>query len=248
MNEAYISLLGDIGIHVEQKTVVEPAAQEPVEFSHECRGEWFPEESNSYIVCSLCGLVLSTLPSIDMDNSQRHRRMYRHENPRWLGLDEDSYMPRRRYYNPITHFRQHLRCYMSTRITDIPSDIMSHMQLKIDITRRDCYHKVKLELKKMNRQEYYKDIFSIIYALGAPRPAITPEQMDAMCNYFKRWYHHFNTQSRFGGHNTPSMHMLLNIIMKEFGHEPYYDMPMLKSEKLRSRVYTIYEDVKKLCF
>jgi hypothetical protein len=205
------------------------------------------ETREGYEVCEACGLVLRTDMIEKAPPAYRSRRQYRHEGAAWLGEDEDSYMPRKRFYKPLTHFRQHLRSYLFARNVDIPAEIMAHLRDTIDIEDRNAYSAVKTELKRMGAQRFYKDVFTVIYALGGRKPHVTPEQVDSMCNYFKRWYYNFNRLERFGKHNTPSIYMLMEIILREFGHEPYYYIPSLKSDKLRQRVLQIYDEVKCLC-
>ena len=202
-------------------------------------------ELGGYVVCEGCGLVLE-VDMIEKDPpARRYHRLYRHEGTSvWLGSDEDSYIPMKRFYKPLTHFRQHLRAYLFARSIPIPDDVIVHMKERVDIMGKDAYIRVKAELKSIKHQELYRDIFTIIYRLGGVKPTISPEQIDSMCNYFKRWYFHYNRMNRFGKHNCPSVHMLLDIILKEFGHTPYYFIPSLKSAKLRQRVREIYDQVK----
>lgn len=214
--------------------------------AHACEAPTI-ETREGYEVCEACGLVLK-VDMIEREPPQyRTRRQYRHEGSAWLGGDEDSYMPRKRFYKPLTHFRQHLRSYLFARNVDLPAKIMRRLRTRVNVDERDAYCQVKAELKRMGAQRYYKDVFTIVYALGGRKPQVSPEQVDSMCNYFRRWYYNFNRLERFGKHNTPSIYMLMEIILREFGHEPYYYIPSLKSEKLRARVLQIYDEVKCLC-
>lgn len=242
IHEKYAELLAD---YLGYDTIPENNIlnQIPVKSVHPCIAPTI--EHGGYLVCEMCGFVLQ----IDMIEknppTRRNHRLYRHEGTSaWLGADEDSYIAVKRFYKPLTHFRQHLRAYLYARSIAIPDDVISHIQCHVDIMAKDAYHLVKTELKKINHQALYRDIFTIIYRLGGHKPDISPEQIDCMCNYFKRWYYHFNKLNRFGKHNCPSVHMLMDIILREFGHTPYYYIPTLKSAKLRHRVVEIYESVK----
>lgn len=251
MDSVYASLLhSELNITVPADDIIE---QKKVDDSIHARHTCPPatptvETYEGYTVCEACGLVLKT-DRIERDPPQyKSRRLYRHEGASaWLGGDEDSYMPRKRFYKPLTHFRQHLRSYLYARNVDLPAAMMAHLRRTVDVDDRDAYALVKRELKALGMQRYYKDVFTIIYALGGRKPQVSPEQVESMCNYFKRWYYNFNLLNRFGKHNTPSIHMLMDIILREFAHEPYYYIPSLKSERLRARVLRIYDEVKCSC-
>lgn len=246
MNEVYADLLAsELDIAVPTSDIIRNKKIDN-EREHACDAPSI-ETREGYVVCEACGLVLKT-DMIEKEPPQyRNRRMYRHEGNQWLGNDEDSYMPRKRFYKPLTHFRQHLRSYLFARNVDLPEDMMRHLRQTIHINDRDAYNQVKVQLKLLGKQRFYKDVFTIIYALGGQKPQVSPEQVDSMCNYFKRWYYNFNQKARFGKHNTPSIYMLMDIILREFGHTPYYYIPTLKSEKLRERVLNIYDQVKCSC-
>lgn len=245
MDKVYADLLAsELDIHVAPEQVINQLPAAPP--THPCAAPTI-ETREGYEVCEACGLVLRT-DMIEREPPQyRQRRQYRHEGSAWLGDNEDSYMPRKRFYKPLTHFRQHLRSYLYARNVDLPDDIMTHLRTTVNVNERAAYNVVKSELKRLGAQRYYKDVFTIIYALGGHKPQISPEQVDSMCNYFRRWYYNFNRLERFGKHNTPSIYMLMEIILREFGHEPYYYIPSLKSDKLRARVLKIYDEVKCLC-
>lgn len=244
INEAHAELLGRLCIRIPVEDIEpEKIVEKP---PHGCDAPTI-ETYEGYTVCEGCGLVLKT-DQIEKDPPQyRNRRAYRHEGSQWLGGDEDSYMPRKRFYKSLTQFRQYLRAYLFARSVDLPEDMMIHLRINVSIDSRDAYTQVKRELKKLKRQKFYKDAFTIIYALGGIKPQVSPETVDAMCNYFKRWFFHFNSIGRYGRHNTPSILMMVDIILREFDHEPYYYIPTLKSQKLRERVLQIYDEVKLLC-
>lgn len=245
MDEKYAELLREQDIPVDESDIVYRA---PVQRKHTCIGAE-PELLNGYLVCDKCGLVLE-VDMIEREPPQymQQRRLYRHEDSRGLGADEQSYMPRKRYYKPLTHFRQHLRAYLYAGTCNVTKSVVKRIAKKVDMQDRNAYQLVKSELKKLGLQKHYRDVFSIIYASGGVKPNVSAAQAESMCHYFKRWCYHFNQCDRFGKHNTPSIHMLLDIILKEFGHEPYYYIPTLKSDKLRERVLDIYDQVKKECF
>lgn len=246
MDKVYADLLkNELDISVPAEDIVEEEKKEDAR--HACNAPTI-ETREGYEVCEACGLVLRTDMLEKEPPQYRSRRQYRHEGSAWLGGDEDSYMPRKRFYKPLTHFRQHLRSYLYARNVNLPDErIMNHLRATVRVLDKSAYYLVKKELKKLGAQRYYKDVFTIIYALGGHKPQVSPEQVDSMCHYFKRWYYNFNQLERFGKHNTPSIYMLMEIILREFGHEPYYFIPTLKSEKLRARVLRIYDEVKCLC-
>jgi hypothetical protein len=246
MEEKYAELLRELDIPVDNADIIR---REPEPKVHKCKYEGAePVESGVYTVCDGCGLVLA-VDMIEHEPPQfKQRRLYRHEDSRCLGADEDSYMPRRRFYKPLTHFRQHLRAYLYAGSCNLDAKVVEHMRKNVDVEDRNAYQLVKQELKKLGLQKHYRDVFSIIYSIGGRKPDVTAAQAESMCYYFKRWCYHYNQQDRFGKHNTPSIYMLLDIILKEYGHEPYYYIPTLKSDKLRERVLDIYDQVKKQCF
>ena len=47
-------------------------------------------------------------------------------------------------------------------------------------------------------------------------------------------------------HSMPSNYMILKMVLERNGHEPYYDIPLLKNDKCRFQVYDIYFYLEKL--
>lgn len=231
MNDrVYLQLLKDYGLDVDV-----PAAP-PIsrDCTLRCCG---PVEQNTGMwSCIKCGKVIQG-NVISIDYEPIYEKQYRHQDNKALGGGEHWYTEKKRYYQPLTHFRQHMNSYLGKRNRLIPEWLKSTLLKTVDVHNKDAYIKVKQRLKDYGQAYYYKDIYSILYQLGGTLPHfIYPDDLE---QEFKIWYNHFKAEGKFGGHNTPSMLMLLHLFLRRMNHTPFYDVPFLKSKKLRSRVVSI---------
>ncbi len=234
MSIEHLQLLRDYGIPVDLPKE-EPLKQQPYILT--CCG---PIETRSgSMVCVDCGKVLQDkVMALDYEPTFSHQ--YRHQDSKALGGNEHWYTEKKRFYQPLTHFRQHLNSYLGKRQRVIPEWLLDTLKVKIDIKQKDAYIKVKQHLKDYGKACYYKDIYSILYQLGATEPKfIYPDDIE---QEFKIWYHHYK-EEKLGGHNTPSMMMLLHLFLKRMNHTPYYDVTFLKSKKLRTRIFDIDSEI-----
>lgn len=236
MNHVYASLLADMNIHV---TDIErrPELVLPSLISRCCD---VISESEGYESCQGCGRVFNATV-FETPPEYAYTQSYRHENQKPLGSAEHWYQERRRFYKPLTHFRQHLRSYLGARMVKFDRKFLRNFR-GISVSDPRAYQQVKDLLRKIKKPGLYKDIFTILYRLGAPMPKFTA--INEICDRFKNWYYIFSTRKlRYGGHNTPSMHMLLDLFLKQFGQPPFFVIPYLKSDKLRQKILTIFDDV-----
>jgi hypothetical protein len=237
MNRNHAALLRELNLPVDECDIT-PDTEIDLDCTLKCCGEIV--QIRGFHTCSSCGLVKQT-GVIEEDYVVQTTRQYRHENQKPLGGDEHWHTERRRYYHPLTHFRQHLNCYLGGRSRVIPEKIITELKVQIDPLDKKAYIKVREWLKKNKLNMYYKDIFTILYKLGSPIPKFN--DYHSICQDFKHWYFNFDKKSRYGGHNTPSMLMLLVMFLNRYNHKPYYELPVLKSTKLRSRVEQINQEI-----
>ncbi len=239
LDSVYAELLNEFNIKINEKEIQDPAEESiNLDATLRCCGEITVSQGG--YVCTSCGKVLQQ-GVIESDYHCGYAKIYRHESQKPLGGDEHWYTERKRRYHPKTHFKQHLNCYLGARNRKIPGTILNALKKKICVTDPEAFNQVRCWLKAHHKFSYYKDTFTILYRLGAPIPTFT--KVTEIMDDFSIWYNNFTGSHRFGGHNTPSMQMLLMIFLKRHGHEPFYNIPELKSKKLRDRVYEIDKQV-----
>ena len=193
------------------------------------------EEHSGMMSCINCGKVLQD-KVLAKEFEPCFSFAYRHKDKSALGADEHSFLERKRYYKPLTHFRQHMNSYLGKRHRVIPEWLLNSLR-HIDISKPDAYIVIKKQLKEFRQACYYKDIYSILYQLGAPIPNF--KHVDVLEQEFKSWHYQFVKFNKFGKHNTPTLLMLLHIFFERLNHKPFYTVPYLKSIKLRHRVFEI---------
>ncbi len=146
---------------------------------------------------------------------------------------------RKRFYKPLTHFKEHLRRYMGARFTEIPTAVFQ--DLKIDAKDPEAYFVIKSHLKKNKNTLFYKEIFKILYILGGDVPKVSYETYMACIQDFKNIMYQFNHfKALWKRHSMPSMYMIMDILLRKNGHQPYYTIPYLKDKNLSQRVDDIY--------
>ena len=133
---------------------------------------------------------------------------------------------------------------MGARFTDISDEVLKGMD-DVDIHDRQAYNLVKGILKKLKKPKLYKEIFTIIYLKGGHKPALENEVYENCIKDFKIIMNYFLTiRSTYGRHSMPSNYMLLDLILRRNGHDPYYVIPYLKNDECRDKVMSIYQDLK----
>ena len=209
------------GQHILQNIVYDnPDCCSDPEITHGPRGE------NAY--CMTCGLCLKN---------------------RFLQLDfvrvkTGVFFTKKRFYAPVTHFKEHLRRYMGARFTKISDQVIENTK-NVDVTDRDAYFRMKDKLKQMKMSKLYKEIFTLIYIHGGVKAGISNDVYEKCVQDFKVLMQKFlGTRTDYQRHSMPCNYMLLDILLRKNGHEPYYRLPYLKNEKCRQRVMEIYSDLK----
>lgn len=166
-----------------------------------------------------------------------------------LGSESTMVWTRKRFYKPITHFREHLRRYMGARFTELNKvrsrtygsfkQIVS--SLEFDPHSCKAYYLVKSLLKEKRLSFLYKEIFCIIYIKGGKNPSVGHELFEKCVLDFKALAYHFTRKRHlWKRHSMPSMYMIMEYLLRENGHTPFYEMPSLKDDILSRRVKTIY--------
>lgn len=112
-----------------------------------------------------------------------------------------------------------------------------------------AYFAVKQILKQERMSRHYRSIFTILYKCGGVRPRLhhvrNAQEFYARCvQTYTQMAHYFYRSAAHTMRRTsmPSTYMLLDLIMREHGHEPYYFIPQLQDENLRNAVLTFYSN------
>lgn len=91
---------------------------------------------------------------------------------------------------------------------------------------RNAYHLIRAQLKQRKMHAKYKSIFTIIYALGGRAPKITSRFKEQCMDTYRALEHFFKQRrDQFRRKSMPSVYMLLDIVLRQNGHEPYYFIP-----------------------
>ncbi|NBU81990.1 MAG: hypothetical protein EBS55_10125, partial [Flavobacteriaceae bacterium] len=151
-----------------------------------------------------------------------------------------------------------IRRYLGQRFLPIPEKLIEELKGCVDVFDRNAYEKVKeimrmkkdnkykievynprmrrWELKEYKTRKFYKDIFGIIYTLGGIQPQF--QGVNKVLQQFKDIQYQF-FQDLNHRPNMPSHFMILDLLLKQNGHEPYYKIPSLKNEKARREAINI---------
>jgi hypothetical protein len=90
---------------------------------------------------------------------------------------------------------------------------------------------------------FYKDIFTIVYELGGRRPDFN--NMQQLYQKYKDLTYYFTRKKiQLARHNMPCNYMLLDILLRECNHTPYYNLPYLKNINLRDTVIHIFNELR----
>lgn len=226
--DIYYELLADAGIAVERPTVESQSSNvhtSPLQccsspcIIHGARGE--------YPYCYYCGKCVV-------------ERVYEADFTR---IRSSVMIERKRFYDPLTHFKEHIRRYMGARFTNIAQSILDSTS-DIDVDDPNAYFLVKAKLKELKQSRLYKEIFTIIYHHGGHRPNIDDDMYNQCIEEFRQLKQRFmSRRGEYSRHSMPSMYMLLDLILHRVGHYPYYRIPYLQNEECRKRVLEIYSDL-----
>jgi hypothetical protein len=241
----------DIGIFKKKPELI------PQPYIITCCGPIELNEVEGHYSCIECGLIKDGYYIVNEEEPQR----YTAGMP--VGSRSSYTYSKYRPYKPLTHFREHLRRYAGQRFVTFPKDLINDLKTVIDPLDRKAFSKVKHYLKKFSGKRYtvkyydkemrvwrekqckptkfYKDIFSIIYELGGLQPNVKNiNEMFAMYSAVCFQFKHLKGQGATNRRNMPSHYMLLDLLLKEYGNEPYYEIPYLKDEELRNSVLKIF--------
>lgn len=257
--DIYADLLSSVGITMP----LEEKPQQPIslpfsETCPECQApfeEWGPIGDYG---CWDCG-ILSKHPqyaTTEMEY-QQERTSYGKIIPK--GLKSQITYTKRRGYNPLTHFKEHLRRYMGYRFSldpetkswkEFPADLKKLMTESIQLNAPDAYFQARKVLKKYPKgAKYYKDVFQLIYECGGQRPEISQQLFDKCVRHFMNFQYKFlRLREEYNRHNLPCYYMILELILKQQGHQPHYEFPHLKDELLKEKITDIFQEVNNKCF
>lgn len=144
----------------------------------------------------------------------------------------------------MTHFKEHLRRYMGARFGEPPKGLVEKLGEMVNVNDPKCYRHVQKALKQLGHKNLYKEIFTLIYSLGGKRPYIDNHIFDNCVTDFM-WLQAQFAQLRKNEatkrKNMPSMYVLMDILLKRNGHQPFYQLPYLKDEILQSKVIELFE-------
>lgn len=250
MHAAYYELLEEYGIALEKP------AEEPVSLwlDNKCCGPIYLNSREGEEYCSGCGKVVERYVYDPVEN----------EYPQFgepVGSVGHGYMVKYRPYKPLTHFRDHLRRYCGQKFVEIPEELLDRVRnTEPDVMDKNAYFRIEKELKKIRNEEftlsvynkemrrhetrkvygrnYYKHIFEIIYKLGGRQPRVG--NVRDIISAYERMVYRFSQRKVFTErHSMPSHFMVLDILLRKYGHTPYYVLPKLKDVKSREKVQNI---------
>lgn len=230
----YRQMLQDVGISTEDLPT-DPDTDKPVDLTRypqckRCQTEPLSLWSNGFLTCHECGLVNTEEQQWDHTDVPGYYKI--HSTKALNGTTFE----RRRSYKPITHFKEHLRRYMGARFTEIPDQLLDKLKY-IDVKDPYSFNNVKKALKKHGFRKYYKEVFLIIYKLGGTPPNITDQVFHQCVTAYNALMIAFERKkAEWKRHSMPSNYVMLDVLLRHFGHEPYYVIPNLKDADLQDKV------------
>ena len=239
----YYEMLKEVGITAEnliinQTDVFDEPIPNPV--CKACKSEPLTLWQDGYLTCHECGLV------------NKDERQYDHTCvPGYYKIESSkacngTHFEKKRSYKPITHFKEHMRRYMGARFTPIPDKLLQDLvDMKVDHLSPNAFFEVKKALKKLKYNDYYKEIFHIIYKLGGQAPVIPDEVFHECVNAYQALMLAFERKKKeWKRHSMPSNYVVLDMLLRHFGHVPYYNIPMLKDDDLQLKVQSMIQELK----
>jgi hypothetical protein len=239
----YAELLAEIGVKIPETEIEKPPEPELI-MRYECCnkqaievGAW---NKDGMFVCWECGKVIEEQMFVFEENPE-----YGGDGKPLGSKSQYGPVPKRRIYKRLTHFKEHIRRYVGARFTAIPEDLITKLKtFNIDLEDKNCYTVIKTALKKLKYPKLYKEIFTIIYLLGGKRPKIEPlipklyEQYKAFDFYYEQIREELNRK------NGISFYMVLDMMLKELDHSPFYNLPYLKDPELQDKVLEIFTRIR----
>ena len=245
MNPVYEELLREIGIYIDPSVhtcnmqVIGPRLMRcnlclkecdlRIENDRCCGDEM--EYSHGYLCCYTCARAI------------RHQKYEWYPTPNNGGkrVNEGYSFVKKRPYKKQQYFMNHFKRYYGTEEPVPDDEWVTELCSSIDMNHRDAYFHVREFLRKRKLSRYYKSIFSMIYQFGGVRPRLTSEQftrvpveINSICHYF------WDTREDRRGSSMKCVPMLLEKILLQVGHVPYYRLHELKDEELREQVDEFY--------
>jgi hypothetical protein len=238
----YLEMLKEAGIDVELMQEPDPSPNIPLAT---CCGQILMDYVDGSLTCFICGHVKENEKQYVLDDSGYGKSLYPGHVSQ-MGSQSCMYFEKKRFYKPVTHFKEHLRRYMGARFTVLPEDMMTKLKaMQLDMMDRDAYLHVRQALKHLKYSKYYKEIFTIIYILGGVKPKLSDQIYHQCIHVFTKLMQSFERlKLEMKRHSMPSNYVCLDKLLRHFDHEPYYNMPTLKDQRLLQQAE---EMIGKLC-
>lgn len=204
-----------------------------------CCNQEVTDERAGHMICWRCGKV---------------NDHYVYRNDHWMTHpDSQGRRPncgvtfrKKRPYVTRIHFWTHFKKYIGAQsmpIGGFPEDLLADLRQRFNVAERNVYSKIKEYLKKRRMNHMYKYIWKLIYVLGGRQPQLESETYAKIRQEFVNIQHYFySVYDRSRRHNIKSVSMLLELLLKQVGHDPYYHFPQLKNTLLRQEAFDFYDD------
>jgi hypothetical protein len=246
--QKYLELLVECGVVPPSELPSVPVEPQKTFLYNEpkrCCDDIVEDTLNGCMVCCGCGLVVERKMFIYHQPYQQ-RSNFSNQFQKPLGSDGHVYFTRKRYYQPLTHFKEHLRRYMGARFTIIPDSILDKVREEVaNVNDTNAHDLVKAVLKRNGHTRFYKEIFTIIYLCGGEAPNLSIAVYNTCIEDFKKLMYHFmKSRQEWQRHSMPSMYMLLDMLLRNNGHTPHFNFPHLKNMRLRQQVMDIYDQLR----
>jgi hypothetical protein len=210
-----------------------------------CSGEIFINDQ-AFTVCWSCGKVIADAvkqfifyaPTMDTDCTY-YNGGGRHRHNTGVQLPA-----KKRYYQSKIHFTTHLKRYLnqSTSPDDVPGELVDNVKAIVDVNDRNAYSDVRECLKRWKLGRHYKDIFHIIYRAGGKQPELQADQLqrlDRSINSIQTYF--YTKRTNLGKKSMPCVPWLLEQLLIQCGHQPYYYLHTLKAAALQVEAEKFYE-------
>ncbi len=260
INPIYLEMLDE---HYGKKKPVETTLPTPEKYILSCCGPIELNVRGGYYVCWSCGLIKDNQYIVQEEEPEKTRFSCGGNQLSFGG--NSSYMYKKyRSYKPLTHFREHIRMYLGQRFKEIPVELINDLRKfsTINVNDRHAYSYVKdamksirhnvysvqvwnyesrmLETKHYKTPKFYKDIFAIIYTLGGQQPKIKCIE-EIVQTYKNLQFVFMKVRDEQNRHNMPSHFMVLDILLRMYGHIPFYELPYLKDYNSRHQAMKILQ-------
>ena len=154
--------------------------------------------------------------------------------------------PKKRPYESRIHFRTQLRRYMCQIGTgdSVPQNVIDEVKKFFDCNDRYSYFTIREWLRANKISKYYPFIFKIIWKCGGKRHTyvdlgLLERKIRSIQSYF------YAQRLKFKRKSMPCVSLMLELILKDMGSEPFYHFYKLKASKLHIRVLDFYEQYKR---